>query len=99
MFGYDFSKIGFTACVTEEKLIDQSNHNFEQNPYILHVTAASLYGTKYLDDTLKFLSNKFMMRNNTDNDIWLIGIDVAEGEGDIQKMLVAVFIHLLHTFY
>ena len=85
--------------MTEEKLIDQSNHNFEQNPYILHVTAASLYGTKYLNDTLKFLSNKFMMRNNTDNDIWLIGIDVAEGEGDIQKMLVAVFIHFLHLFY
>ena len=74
--------------MTEEKLIDQSNHDFEQNPYILHVTVASSYGTKYLNDTLKFLSNKFMMRNNTDNDIWLIGIDIPEEEGDIQKMLV-----------
>ena len=79
--------------MTNEKVIDQAHHDFEQNPYILHVTVASMYGTKYLDNTMKFLSDKFLRRNNSDNDIWLIGIDIPEGEGDIQKMLVTIFIH------
>ena len=82
-FGYYFSKIGFTACVTNEKLIDQANYDFEQNPYILHVTVASLYGTRHLEETLKFLSDKFLRRNNSDNDIWLLGIGMPEGDIEI----------------
>ena len=90
-FGYYFSKIGFTACVTNEKIIDQSNHDFEQNPYVLHVTAASVYGTKNLHETMTFLSNQFTKRNNFDNDIWLIGVDVLEEEGDTKKLSVITY--------
>ena len=83
--------------MTNEKIIDQSNHDFEQNPYVLHVTAASVYGTKNLHETMTFLSNQFTKRNNFDNDIWLIGVDVLEEEGDTKKLSVIpyalLFIH------
>ena len=67
-------------------MVDGSNQDFEQNPYVLHVTVASTYNTQYFNDTMKFISDKFLKRNNSDNDIWLIGIDIPEGDRENHDM-------------
>ena len=78
--------MGFTTSVTDEQIMDHSNYDFELSPYILHVTAASLQESKSFDNTMKFLSDKFMKRNNSDNDVWLIGVEIPEGEDETHKM-------------
>ena len=60
--------------------------NYEQNHHVLHVTAASTYKTKHSNDTTALLSEIFFKKNNTNNDIWLIGIDILDGQEDIHEM-------------
>ena len=60
--------------------------NYKQNHHVLHVTAASTYKTKYSNDTRALLSEMFFKKNNTNNDIWLIGIDTLDGQDEINEM-------------
>ena len=83
---FNCSKNGITISAVHEKRFDHPDKDFEQNHNVLHVTAASTYETKYLNDTMKFLSDKFLKRDDSDNGIWLMGIDIQEGEEDIHTM-------------
>ena len=82
------SKNGITVSAVHENRVDDSDKDFEQNHNVLHVTAISTYNTKYFNDTMNFLSDKFLKRNNSDNNIWLIGTDIPEREEDIHTMYV-----------
>ena len=62
--------------------------DFEQNHHVLHVTAASTYNTKYSNDTLTLLSEILLERNNTSNDVWLMGIEIKDGQEEILTMQV-----------
>ena len=77
------SKNGMTA--SSPTLVNFAT-NYKQNHHVLHVTAASTYETKYSNDTRALLSEMFFKKNNTNNDIWLIGIDTLDGQDEINKM-------------
>ena len=62
--------------------------NYKQNHHVLHVTAASTYKTKYSNDTLTLLSETLLNRNNTSNDVWLMGIEIKGGQEEILTMQV-----------
>ena len=81
----DCSKSGMT--VSAPKLVNFVT-DFEQNHHVLHVTAASTYNTKYSNDTLTLLSELLLKRNNTSNDVWLMGIEIKDGQEEILTMQV-----------
>ena len=81
---YDCSKSGMT--VSAPTLVNLVT-DFEQNHHVLHVTAASIYKTKYSNDTLTLIAEILSKRSNTNNDVWLMGIDIKDGQ-DILPMQV-----------
>ena len=72
----------------------------EQNPNILHVTTASVHNTRYLHESINFVSNK-LRRTNTENGIWLIGISIPEGEAEtsLVNLFQGVPLHLNSEVY
>ena len=90
VFQIHFSKYGITVCGIGENRVDRLKKDFEQNPTILHVTLPSTYNTKYFNDIINFLSQTLIKRNNSDNDIWLIGIYIPQGEKDTSVMYIYV---------
>ena len=72
-----FSKLGITVGAVNEKRLEYAN--LKRNPRVLYVTAASAYDSKYSNETIQFLSDNFLKRENSDKDMWLFGIAVKEG--------------------
>ena len=72
----------------------------EQNPNILHVTTASDHNTRYLHESINFVSNK-LRRTTTENGIWLIGISIPEGEAEtsLVNLFQGVPLHLNSEVY
>ena len=62
----------------DEKRIDKMS----RSPNILYVTTASTYNTHSSNDTIQFLTQKFVNRKKSDKEIWLFGLDVS-----VQDML------------
>ena len=68
-----FSETGISVSAVDEIRID----NMSRNSKILYVTTASTYKTHAINDTMKFLTQNFINREKSDEDIWLFGLDIS----------------------
>ena len=74
----NFSKFGMSTSVVNEEAFSFSKRSLEQNPAVLHVIVIS-HDTKYRNDMINSLAENLMEKNHSNNDIWLVGVNAAEG--------------------
>ena len=73
-----FSQTGISVSAVEERRIA----NMSRNSKMLHVTTASAYKTHTSNETINFLTKNFVIREKSDKEIWLFGLDIS-----VQDML------------
>ena len=75
-----------TVSAVDERKFYNSNHYFEQNLKILHITGATTYNSKASNETMKVISDYFMKRKNSNKHIWLLGINISAEDEDPHYM-------------
>ena len=69
--------MGVAVGALNEERVNFSMRGFFRRSHILYVTAASRYHTPTWNSTIKFLKDNFKTRENSDKEVWLIGLDMS----------------------
>ena len=69
--------MGVAVGALNEERVNFSMRGFLRRSHILYVTAASRYNTQTWNSTMKFLKDNFKTRDNSDKEVWLIGLDMS----------------------
>ena len=71
------SKLGIPVGALNEEKVNFSTRELQQKSHILYVTMVSPCNTPTWNNTMNFLKRNFETRQNSDKDVWLIGLDIS----------------------
>ena len=66
-------------AVTNEINVDYLKTSFSRNSKALYVTSIGDPDNKEFNDTMSFIQDNFRLRDHTQEEMWLIGLEIPNG--------------------
>ena len=87
------SKLGIPVGVTNEMFVDYCKINFSRNPKGLYITTVSDADNKEFNNTMSFIQDNFRLRDHTQKEMWLIGLEFINEMIMKQRYLSLVLVY------